>query len=656
MATGTESTQDELRSEPSVPSTHDILKKYADERNKRLQSRPVDGSKRTVPLSESKEYRDLEGDPWVDHDALNAQRPRPLADGQQTNFLVVGAGHGGLMVAAGLVDAGFPPEDIRLVDAAGGFGGTWYWNRYPGLMCDIESSVYMPLLEETGYVPKHRYAYGPELREHAERIAKKWRLEDKALFRSVVESLEWNEQEKEWTASIAEYRGPAYGIGKLVVRARFVILNGGVFGLPQIPKAPGFENFQPHYFHTARWDYKYTGGSPEDQRLENLKGKRVGIIGTGATGIQVLPELAKWAKEVYVFQRTPASVDYRNQKLITPEAWNSEVATEDGWQLKRMENFASYVTNAPNGPKDLVDDGWSHASAFGIQVGGDAWGTITPEKIEEHVKTAHAIDLPRTERIRKRVGDTVHDKATAEQLKAWYPTWCKRPCFHDDYLAAFNKPNVHLIDTNGKGVEAFTKTALVANGIEYPVDALVLATGYRSPFDGNASPAHRANIQVRGRGGRNMEDKWEEGVATLHGFSTNGFPNLFFPGLAQAGLAPNITHTLTLLSCHVAYVLAQAKQKAGATNSSRFCIEPTREAEEDWSMRVAEGVGFFAPAAGCTPGLVNDDGIKDEPSTSKEEALQKARNTVWPRGIISFGNILKDWREQGNLHGISVLT
>ncbi|EKG09679.1 Flavin-containing monooxygenase-like protein [Macrophomina phaseolina MS6] len=642
MATGTESSQAEL---PSV------LKKYADERHKRVQARPQDGSKRTMPLSESKAFRNLEDDPWVDHDALNAQHPRPLVDGQQTNFLILGAGHGGLIFAASLVDAGFPPEDVRFVDSAGGFGGTWYWNRYPGLMCDIESSVYMPLLEETGYVPKNRYAYGPELREHAERIAKKWQLEDKALFRSVVKRLEWNEQEKEWTASITEYRGLTHGTSELRVRARFVILGGGVFGQPQVPKAPGFERFKPHYFHTARWDYKYTGGSPEDQRLENLKGKRVAIIGTGSTGIQVVPELAKWAKEVYVFQRTPASVDFRNQRSITPEAWNREVATGDGWQLKRMENFASHITNAANGQQDLVDDGWSHASAFGVQVGGDGWGVITPDKIEEHVKTVHALDLPRTERIRRRVNDIVKDQATAEKLKAWYPSWCKRPCFHDDYLAAFNKPNVHLIDTNGKGVEAFTETALVANGTEYPVDALVLATGYRSPFDGNASPAHRAKIEVLGRGGRNMDDKWDEGVATLHGFSTNDFPNLFFPGLAQAGLAPNITHTLTLLSRHVAHVLAQAKQKAG---SSRFCIEPTRQAEEDWSMRVVEGAGFFAPAAGCTPGLVNDDGRKDGLPASQEEAVRTARNAVWPRGIISFGNILKDWREQGNLDGINV--
>ncbi|KAH7055958.1 flavin-binding monooxygenase-like family protein [Macrophomina phaseolina] len=617
-----------------------------EDREKREQIRQDENGERVIDVSDHEHFNYLAEDPWVDHDVLNAQQPPPLIDGQQTEFLILGAGHGGFMFATRLVEAGITPESIRMVDSTGGFGGTWYWNRYPGLMCDVESSIYMPLLEETGYIPKHRYSYGPELLAHTQRIAKEWHLEDKALFRSVVKSLKWDEGEKEWIATINEYRGPSVGANKLIVRARFVVLSAGILNHPLIPKVPGMENFKPHCFHTARWDYKYTGGSPDDQSLVNLKDKVVGVIGTGATSIQVIPELAKWAKEVYVFQRSPANVDQRDQKEITAEMWKNEIATAKGWQQKRMENFISYLLTTPNDEKNLVDDGWTHAPALGVLVGSEAWGVVGPERVKEHVEMAHALDLPRMERIRKRIERN-------KKLKPWYPSWCKRPCFHDDYLRTFNKPNVRLIDTAGKGVEAFTETAAVVSGTEYPLDALVLATGYRSPFDGSGSPAHLAKIQVVGRNGSDMDEKWNNGVATLHGVISNGFPNLFFPGLAQAGVNQDLTYVLSTISRHVAHIVTKAKHTAEATGLSRFTIEPTREAEEDWSMRTVKNAWVFAPVAGCPPGTVNIDGAVSSPSTP-EEALKKARSGVWPQGALSYARVLEKWRDDGKLDGIKI--
>ncbi|EEB91388.1 hypothetical protein MPER_10257, partial [Moniliophthora perniciosa FA553] len=445
-------------------------------------------------------------DIWVDHAALNAQKS-PLEDGTSIKALVLGAGYGGLFFAARLIQAGFSPNDIRLVDSAGGFGGTWYWNRYPGLMCDVESYCYMPLLEETGYIPKHKYAYGPELLQHANRIAEKWDLKDKGLFRSEVKTLDWDDSGKSWVVKIEEYRGPNEEKKVLTVRAQFIFLAFGVLNFPHIPKIPDMEQFKGHMFHTSRWDYTYTGGSPDDWTMSNLKDKRVGIIGTGATAVQAVPQLAEWAKELYVFQRTPSSVDVRGQRETDPLVWQNEIAAKKGWQRERQLNLASYCSNTPNGP-NMVNDGWTASPAYSVIIGGTRYGIITPDKIAEFTGNMFALDMERAHRIRTRVDEVVKDPMTAEKLKPWYPVWCKRPCFHDDYLPTFNKPDVHLVDTDGKGVERFTENGIVANGKEYPIDVLILSTGYRSPADGSGSPAYRANLVIHGRNGLDMEEKW----------------------------------------------------------------------------------------------------------------------------------------------------
>ncbi|ESK96420.1 flavin-binding monooxygenase-like family protein [Moniliophthora roreri MCA 2997] len=617
-----------------------IQQKYEEERSKRL--RP-EGTHQFVELRDSDKYRHLGEDIWVDHTALNAQKS-PLEDGASIKALVLGAGYGGLFFAVRLIQAGFSPNDIRLVDSAGGFGGTWYWNRYPGLMCDVESYCYMPLLEETGYMPKHKYAYGPELLQHANRIAEKWDLKDKALFHSEVKTLDWDESGKSWVVKIEEYRRPNEEKKGLTVRAQFIFLAFGVLNFPHIPKIPSMEQFKGHMFHTSRWDYAYTGGSPDDWTMSNLKEKRVGIIGTGATAVQVVPQLAEWVKELYVLQRTPSSVDVRGQRETDPLVWKNEIAAKKGWQRERQLNLASYSSNTPNGP-NMVNDGWTTSPAYSAIIGGTKYGVITPDKIPEFVGNMFALDMERAHRIRTRVDEVVKDPTTAEKLKPWYPVWCKRPCFHDDYLPTFNKSNVHLVDTDGKGVERFTENGIVANGKEYPIDVLILSTGYRSLGGGSGSPAYRADLVIHGRNGLDMEEKWAGGIATLHGVFTRDFPNLFFPGISQAAATTNQIFTLDVLTEHIAFIISETLNKGRAA-------EPTKEAEEQWSVDIMTRTAALAAVAGCTPSYLNSEGeISKLAQAPVEVQMRAARAATWGEGIMSYMEKIGQWRANG-LEGV----
>ncbi|KAJ7110161.1 hypothetical protein C8R44DRAFT_986130 [Mycena epipterygia] len=397
--------------EPAASVIPDIHQKYAEERTKRL-----DTPKDYVELSRSDAFHYIQEDLWVDHSALNSQTP-PVKDGDAVKFLVLDAGYAGLLFAVRLTQAGFRAEDIRIVDAAGGFGGTWYWNRYPGLMCDTESYIYMPLLEGTGHMPKHKYAYGPELRRHADTIAKKW--EDKALFRTEVKRLEW-------------------------------------------------------------------------------------------------------------------------------------------------------------------DDAASSGCAL---IGGPKYGIIVPEKVAEHVANMHALDARRSNRVRARVDEIIKDKETAEKLKAWYPGWCKRPTFHDDYLPAFNQPNVKVVDTGGKG-----------------------------------------------RDGKNIDDKWLSGMAILHGVMSSlhflsfnsrpaivhDFPNLFFPGLSQAGVSANYTFVVDVQSRHVESV----------------------EAEEEWTMQIVYRAATFAAIVDCTPGYIDSEGEVDKPKDHME-LMKAARRGFWGEGVAAYTKVME---------------
>lgn len=561
-----------------------------------------------------RQYRDVEqgfahllADPY-------GTAPERAALEDEVDVLVVGAGFGGMMVAARLREAGV--KDVRILDAASDVGGTWYWNRYPGAACDIESYIYFPLLEETGYMPVERYSKGAEIRAHTKRIAEHYGLYKNALFSTQVTSLDWDAGSARWT--VGTDRGDR-------MHARFVVLTTGPLNRPKLPEIPGIETFAGHSFHTSRWDYGYTGGSATEP-LDGLRDKRVGVIGTGATGIQCIPPLARSAEHLYVFQRTPSSVDARDNSATDP-AWAASL--EPGWQQRRMENFTAQFT-AQLPPHDEVHDGWTVLARAVREKLADNPQGLDPGRLLEQA------DFEKMEQIRARIGEIVADDATAEALKPWFSLYCKRPCFHDEYLSVFNRDNVTLVDTAGRGVERVTPNGIVVAGKEYPLDCLIFATG----FEVATSYAKRSGMTIHGVGGVSLSDKWADGMATLHGMHTRGFPNCFIISQAQSGMSPNFPHMLSEQSLHLAHIVSACRDKGCAT------IEPTAEAEQRWTETIVSlGEGRRAFIENCTPGYYNNEGRISEAA---------ARNVPFGAGPVVFVNVLREWREKGDLSGLEV--
>src|SRR6202165_2343881 len=427
-----------------------LRQKYMEERNKRLRA---DGNDQYIQVKgQLAHYLD---DPYT---PLTPRDPKT----DHVSFAFIGGGFAGLVTAARLSEAGL--DDVRIIEKGGDFGGTWYWNRYPGAQCDTASLVYMPLLEETGHMPSEKYAHAPEILEHCRRIGKQYGLYDNALFHTQVTNLEWDEARSRWM--IHTNRGDAF-------TADFIGMGTGPLHIPKLPGITGIEAFRGHSFHTSRWDYGYTGGDPKGAPMEKLADKRVGIIGTGATSVQCVPYLARACKELYVFQRTPSSVDVRANAPIDPE-WFSGIATP-GWQQRWLENFTANQAGG-TAEEDLVQDGWDDLSR---RSRSKIMQLPREERIPQNMRAAFEdSDFEKMEEIRARVDTIVGDRATAAKVKAWYGQLCKRPCFHDEYLQAFHAPGTHLVDTDGRGVERITETGVEAGGKEYRLDCIVYASGF----------------------------------------------------------------------------------------------------------------------------------------------------------------------------------
>ncbi len=582
-----------------------LRERYRMERDKRL--RP-DGNEQYVELAD--EFAHYLEDPYIDE---RIERD-PVTD--EVDVVLIGGGFGGLTTAARFREAGI--NDLRLIEKGGDFGGTWYWNRYPGAQCDVESYCYLPLLEELNYVPKEKYAYAREILDHAEAIGRHYGLYEQTLFQTEVNELRWDEAASRWI--VHTDRGDA-------VRARFVCMANGPLHRPKLPGIPGLRNFRGHSFHTSRWDYDYTGGGPNGG-LDRLGDKRVAIIGTGATAIQCVPFLGEAAKELYVFQRTPSTVDVRGNSP-TDQEWAQSLQL--GWQKHRMENFNSLVSGVPQ-EEDLVDDGWTDLVAKFVhrfQNADPGANMSIPQMVE-------MVNFEKMEELRGRVDDLVDDAETAEKLKPYYQMFCKRPTFNDEYLPTFNRPNVHLVDTDGKGVERITEKGLVVAGIEYEVDCIIYSTG----FEVGTAYTRRAGYDAFGRGGRALSEHWEDGTRSLHGTSSHGFPNLFVSQISQAAFTANFPHLLEECARHQAHIIGHALEN-GFTE-----VEVTQEAEDAWVQTI---LGFEGgPLAGlggpdCTPGYYNNEG---------QEHPHAAQSAPWGGGSIGFFKLLEDWRETGSFEGL----
>jgi len=600
---------------PDLDFDPDALReRYRQERDKRLRD---DGENQYLEAAENFAH-------YADEDPYTAQTPRDPIQ-RDVNVVVVGGGFSGLMAAARLKERGV--EDVLLIEAGGDFGGTWYWNRYPGAQCDIESYCYLPLLEETGYMPKEKYSFAPEIFEHTRRVGEYFGLYELALFQTRVKDAAWQEDRKRWR--LTTDRGD-------VLDARFLIQATGPANRPKLPQIPGIDRFQGHSFHTARWDYAYTGGDHQGN-LHKLADKRVGIIGTGATAIQCIPFLGKHAKDLYVFQRTPSSVDLRGNSQTDPE-WYAGL--KPGWQRERRENFAA-VLAGQNLTVDLVADGWTDiARRIGLSLmnrRSDA-GNLDMEEISLRSEIA---DFQKMNEIRARVDAEVSKADAAEALKPWYRQFCKRPTFNDDFLATFNRDNVHLIDVSAsKGVDGVTEKGVLANGEEIELDCLIFATG----FEITTSAHRRVDFDTRGRNGQSLYDHWGEGFRTLHGLSSHGFPNWFTIGINQNGLSPNMTAMFDDQAVHVSYIIDEV-QKRGATT-----IEVDAEAEKAWVEEIVRlaGGGNAEFLEACTPGYYNREG-----QVGKGVSMQ---NSPYAPGINAFNELLARWREAGTLEGMTLTT
>ncbi|KAF2009123.1 FAD/NAD(P)-binding domain-containing protein [Aaosphaeria arxii CBS 175.79] len=618
-----------------------VEQRYGTERAKRL--RP-EGDNQFIDISHSPQHQSFLDDPWVDPG--NVQDAKTLFPNSRCQMLVLGTGLGGLVYAVRMIQAGIKPEDIRMVDVAGGVGGTWYWNRYPGAHCDIESYSYLPLLEETGYVPKHRYSRGEEIREYANLIAEKWDLSRRIAFQTKAQKLTYDENNKEWVVKLEQRQADKEPL-QLDVRAEYVVTVNGPLNWPKLPGIPGILDYKGDIFHASRWNYTATGGSPDDWSLTQLKDKTVAIIGTGCTGVQITPQLARWAKHVYVVQRTPASVDHQDQKETDEKWFRNEVATSPGWQRERMKNLHEHFTTEESPSVNLMGDAWTRAPAL-VGLTGNVNGPKTIEELPAYMKKLHAIDLPRQNRLRKRVEEEVHDKDTAARLQAWYPSWCKRPAFHDEYLSTFNRSNVTLLDTEGKGADQITNDSVIVDGKSYVVDLIICATGFRAPFTG--TPAEKANATFFGRNGVSITEEWaRNGPKTQHGVLDYNFPNLFFSGPWQGANSPNYLFAVDMFARHAAYILAEARRKA---HGKKFAVAPTASAAEKWSMEVAMKSAPNMAIMGCTPSYLNVEGGLDK--IPPEMQLIVASSGLWGSGVEHFINLIEAWQKEGSMDGIQV--
>ena len=586
---------------------NELRDRYREERDKRLRA------------DANEQYQEIAGDfaHYLDDPYVGPLHRDAVVE--EVEVGIVGGGFGGMLVAARLREQGV--NDFRLIEKGGDFGGTWYWNRYPGAACDVESYIYLPLLEETGFMPASKYTPAPEILAHCHRIANHFDMYSRALLQTEVTEVRWNEERRRWI--IRTNRNDE-------VAARFIAMANGPLHRPKLPGIPGVETFAGHSFHTSRWDYNYTGGTSKGN-LDGLKDKVVGIIGTGATAVQCVPHLGAGAKQLFVFQRTPSSIDVRDDKPTDPQ-WVESL--QPGWQRRRNENFTN-LTSGQFDTEDLVNDGWTEiVGNLMLRARKEGGLGTSPEQIGSIVENA---DFEKMNQIRSRVDDIVQDPATAEALKPWYRQFCKRPCFHDDYLPTFNRPNVSLVDTEGRGVERITPNGVVANGVEYKIDCLIFATG----FEVGTDYSRRSGYQVYGSNGLTLTEKWADGVETFHGFFSRGFPNSFIVSNQQSGFSVNFPHMLNEQAIHIAHVVKHNLDN----NITR--METSEQAERDWVQEIKSNSTMnlkFLEA--CTPGYYNNEG---------KPAERAAQNGSYGRGPNAFAKLLEQWRQSGELAGLELL-
>lgn len=594
-----------------------LREKYAQERAKRLRGEG------------SEQYLELKDDfaEFAEVDPHTPVTPRTPIN-EDVDVAVLGGGIAGLLAGAYLKKAGV--NDVHIIEMAGDFGGVWYWNRFPGIQCDNDAYCYVPMLEELGFMPSKKFADGAEIFDHCRNIGKHFGLYDGAIFSTQVRTVRWDDEINRWR--LTTNRGDD-------IRARFVVMAQGSYNRPKLPGIPGIKDYVNaggHVFHSARWDYDYTGGDANGG-LTKLHDKRVALVGTGATGVQLVPHLGRDAQHLYVFQRTPSSVDMRGNEPTDPQ-WAASL--QPGWQAERKRNFHRWspfegvVFDAP----DQVCDFWTE---LGRNVTARIAASEDPTAlgVEDVMAIREEEDYKVMERLRRRVEAIIEDPQTAEALKPYYRFMCKRPCSSDEYLPAFNRSNVTLVDVaECKGVERLTEKGVVANGVEYEVDCVIFASGFEISTEISRRYAMEA---IEGRDGVSLFDNWRNGYQTLHGITSRGFPNQFHTGFIQGGVSANTTAMFEQQAEHIAYIIAQAIDRGAAV------VEPTQEAQDAWVATIKElAMDTSAFDMSCTPGYYNNEGA------GFGEGVRSFLGDYYMPGFYAFDDLLIQWRDKGDLDGL----
>lgn len=562
----------EIQTNPSRVDVEEIRKKYLAERNKRLRG---DGIEQFEALDGKFAHfaEDPQSDPGFSREPMTGE----------TDALVIGAGFGGMLSGIRMKQAG--AKSVRFIDDGMDFGGTWYWNRYPGCACDVESYIYLPMLEELGYIPKEKYSHAPEIYELAKNMAQKFELYEHACFQTRVTEMRWNDNQKLWVVKTNRND---------VFKARFVTSSTGPLSKPKVANMPGIGDFKGHIFHTSRWDYDYTGGD-HTGNMSNLNDKRVAIIGTGSTSIQLVPYLARDAKQLYVVQRTPSLVEFRDNKPTDPK-WAENL--KPGWHTKRKMNFLENIAGIAD--EDMVNDGWTHLA----RQAGALVPTAPPEGFvftDEMMLNLEKTDYEAMQNVHSRIDSIVKNQATADALKPHFRINCKRPTFSDEYLQTFNHSNVELVDTCGRGVSRITENGIVCGDKEIEVDCIIMASG----FEVGTDYATRTGFEVYGKGDVSLTEKWKDGYKTLYGFMIRGFPNFFPIGLFQVGVAANYMQTLEELGRLTGHIVERC------LNNNARCFDVTPEAETMWQEKFQSRLAGEEFLAACTPGYYNNEGGDD---------------------------------------------
>jgi cyclohexanone monooxygenase len=596
-----------------------LRERYALERDKRL--RP-EGNKQYLKVEAEGEFGSYLaphfGAPPIARDAADLD----------VDVMIIGGGFTGLQTAAKLRARGV--NDLLIIERLPDFGGNWYWNRYPGAACDSEAYCYLPLLEETGYVPTHRYTDAGEICAHAQRIGRHFSLYPQTLFQTNVTSMVWSDEILRWVVETDQ---------KDTVRARFVVLAAGeTYSAIKLPGIPGITEFRGKSFHTARWDYEYTGGSVKGG-MHKLADKRVAIIGTGCSAVQIIPHLGDSAKHAYVFQRTPAFVEPRNNQLTDP-AWAQSLTP--GWQERRMRQLIANVEgNEPAPP--LNDSGFSDLACAQREIAQRIAATAGEQEIELTLKDVMELsNMEYMERARARIESIVRDPATAEALKPYYASMCKRPTWSDTYFETFNRPNVTLVDCP-QGVERVTERGLVANGVEYEVDAIVYGSGYEVT---HSSLFQIVRFPIVGRGGATLDELWAESYRNVHGMMINGLPNYFQLTVIGNGLGANYLYGSGKQAAHVAWIIERC------LNEGITSLEATHDAENEWrttldnSHTADRWAGFQRILAECTPSYLNSEGDPND--------VKGLFANVYGGGLLGYFQILQDWRDARDMSGAAL--